>query len=146
MTSCGLLEVFIKHRSRSPGRTRKMALPFCLFLRTLPLFLAILSLSQAQIFTALTHMTDFMRLEQSFSLYLDEYLQHSREVSPEIERFANDVRQHIADVKDEDMEIFLGHPVNSYLLVRRFLHDWRNVMDKLDDTDPIGKGNQFTLL
>jgi len=56
-----------------------------------------------------------------------------------MERFANDVRQHIADVKDEDMEIFLGHPVNSYLLVRRFLHDWRNVMDNLDDTDPIGK-------
>lgn len=118
-----------------------MAPLFGLFLCSLPLFISILSLSEAQIFAALTHMTDFIRLEQSFSSILDEYLQDSvPSASSELERFSNDVKQHLKDLKDEDMEIFLGHPVNSYLLVRRFLHDWRNVTNQLDETNPIGKG------
>lgn len=147
-TSCDVRPVFIEVAIEYVYRTSesipdggKMALPFSSFFRTFSLFIAISSLSQAQIFTALTHMTDFVRLEQSFSEYLDEYLQHSPSVSSELERFANDVKNHLKNVEDEDMEIFLGHPVNSYLLVRRFLREWRHVADKLDATDPIGKGN-----
>ena len=120
---------------------REMALPFCSFSYTLHLLTTILSLSGAQIFTALTHMTDLVRLEQSFSSILDEYLQYSTHVALELDRFSNDVKQHLKELKDEDMEIFLGHPVNSYLLVRRFFHDWRNVVNKLDESNPIGKGN-----
>ena len=86
-------------------------------------------------------MTDFVRLEQSFSLYLEEYLEYYPSASSELERLANDVNQHVKYVKDKDMERFLGHPVNSYLLVWRFLRQWTSVVEKLDATDPIGKGN-----
>ena len=124
----------------TPDAVIMAPLVFCLFSRPLLLFISILSLSEAQIFTALTHMTDLIRLEQSFSLILDEYLQDFSSASSELERFSNDVKQHLKDLKDEDMEIFLGHPVNSYLVVRRFLHDWGNLTNKLDETNPIGKG------
>lgn len=136
------LEVSFEYRtSKSRLGAREMALPFCSFLYTLHLLTTILSLSGAQIFTALTHMTDLVRLEQSFSSILDEYLQYSTHVALNLDRFSNDVKQHLKDLKDENMEIFLGHPVNSYLLVRRFFHDWRNVVNKLDESNPIGKGN-----
>ena len=112
----------------------------------LPLLIAILSLCEAQIFTALTHMTDLINLERSFSFLLDEYLQQSTYVSPpsEMTRFSNDVKHHLSYIKDENMEVFLGHPVNSYLLVRRFLRDWRDFVRELDETHPIGEGSVFS--
>ncbi|XP_068697453.1 prolyl 4-hydroxylase subunit alpha-1-like isoform X1 [Montipora foliosa] len=86
-------------------------------------------------------MTDLINLERSFSFLLDEYLQQSTYVSPpsEMTRFSNDVKHHLSCIKDENMEVFLGHPVNSYLLVRRFLRDWRDFVRELDETHPIGE-------
>ena len=124
---------------------REMALPFCSFLCTIHLLITILALSEAQIFTALTHMTDLVRLEQSLNSILEEYLQYGTSVSSELDRFSNNVKLHLKDLKDEDMELFLGHPVNSYLLVRRFFRDWKNVANKLDESNPFGKGNYFTI-
>ena len=87
-------------------------------------------------------MTDFVGLEQSFYSYLEKYLQKKPSASSEFHQFAHLVGQHVKDIEDDDMEVFLGHPVNSYLLVRRFLRDWRIVMEELDATDPVGKGNE----
>ena len=120
-----------------------MASPFG-FPRASVLFLAILSLCEAQIFTALTHMTDIIHLERSFSSLLEEYLQESASVSPpETMRFSNEVKRYLRDINEENMEAFLGHPVNSYLLVRRFLREWRGIVDKLDKSHPVGMGNLF---
>ncbi|XP_067050828.1 prolyl 4-hydroxylase subunit alpha-1-like isoform X2 [Acropora muricata] len=103
------------------------------------LFLAILSLCEAQIFTALTHMTDFIHLERSFSSILEDYVQESAAVlPPETMRFSKEVKRYLKDINGENMETFLGHPVNSYLLVRRFLREWRDIVDKLDKSHPVG--------
>ena len=90
-------------------------------------------------------MTDFIHLERSFSSLLEEYLQESASVLPqETMRFSNEVKRYLKDINEENMETFLGHPVNSYLLVRRFLREWREIVDKLDKSDPVGMGNLFT--
>lgn len=119
-----------------------MALPFCPFLHTFFLFIALFSLSQSEIFLALTHMKDFVQLEQTFGSYLEEYLHHTASAPSDLKRLANDVNQHVKPVKDVDFEGFLGHPVNSYLLVWRFWEEWRNIVNKLDETNPIGQGSK----
>ena len=138
------VKIGFEHRTSNQqlSQSLKMAMPFWSFLRTLILFAATFSFSQTQIFTALIHMTDFVVLEQSFYSYLEKYLQNKPSASSEFHRFAHLVGQHVKDIEDDDMEVFLGHPVNSYLLVRRFLRDWRIVMEELDTTDPVGKGNE----
>lgn len=118
-----------------------MAVQFCAFLHTFFLFIAMFSFCKSETFLALTHMTDFVRLEQTFGSYLEEYLHHTPAAPAELKRLANDVKLHVKSVKDDDMEVFLGHPVNSYLLVWRFFMEWRNVVNKLDETNPIGLGN-----
>lgn len=119
-----------------------MAMLFWSFLRTSILLAITFSFSQTQTFTALIHMKAFVVLEQTFYSYLEEYLENNPSASPELHRFAQLVSQHVKDIEDADMEVFLGNPVNSYLLVRRFLRDWRIVVEKLDTTDPVGKGNE----
>lgn len=117
-----------------------MAVPFYQVSHIFFLFIAMFSFCQSEIFLALTHMTDFVHLEQTFGSYLEEYLQYNPSAPSDLKRLANDVKLHVKTVEDEDMEVFLGHPVNSYLLVWRFLKEWRNVVNKLDRTDPIGQG------
>ncbi|KAJ7393582.1 hypothetical protein OS493_006567 [Desmophyllum pertusum] len=84
-------------------------------------------------------MKDFVQLEQTFGSYLEEYLHHTASAPSELKRLASDVNQHVKPVKDVDFEGFLGHPVNSYLLVWRFWEEWRNIVNKLDETNPIGQ-------
>ena len=138
------VKIAFEHRTSNQqlSRSLKMVMPFWSFLRTSILFAATFSFSQTQIFTALIHMTDFVVLEQSFYSYLEKYLQNKPSASSEFHRFAHLVGQHVKDIEDDDMEVFLGHPVNSYLLVRRFFRDWRIVMEKLAATDPVAKGNE----
>lgn len=123
-----------------------MALPFYQVLRTFLLLIAMFSFCRSEIFLALTHMTDFVHLEQTFGSYLEEYLQHNPSAPSDLRRLANDVQLHVKAIEDDDMEVFLGHPVNSYLFVSRFLKEWRNVVNKLDGTDPFGQGKNFGIL
>lgn len=118
-----------------------MALKLFHLLQAFFLFITLLSFSQSEIFLALTHMTDLVQIEQIFGSHLEEYLHQNALAPPELKRLASDVTTHVKDVQDADMEVFLGHPVNSYLLVWRFLKEWGNVVDKLDETNPIGQGN-----
>lgn len=123
-----------------------MAVPFYQFLHTLILSIAVFSFCQSEVFLALTHMTDFVYLEQTFGSYLEEYLHHNPSAPSDLKRLANDVEQHLKATEDDDIEVFLGHPVNSYLLVRRFIREWRNAVDKLDATNPIGQGKHVSFL
>lgn len=118
-----------------------MAVPFYAILHTLFLFVAMFSFSNSEVFLALTHMTDAVRMEQMFGSYLEEYLHHNPAAPADLKRLGNDVKLHVKPVKDDDIEVFLGHPVNAFLLVWRFLTEWRNIVDKLDETNPIGLGN-----
>lgn len=118
-----------------------MAIPFFVILHTFFLFVAMFSFCKSEVFLALTHMTDVVRTEQTFGSYLEEYLHHNPAAPVELKRLANDVKLHVKPVKDDDIEVFLGHPVNAFLLMWRFLTEWRNIVDKLDETNPIGLGN-----
>ena len=118
-----------------------MAVPFCVILNTFFLIVAMFSFSKSEVFLALTHMTDIVRMEQTFGSYLEEYLHHNPAAPTELKRLANDVKLHVKSLKDDGIEVFLGHPVNAFLLVWRFLTEWRNILDKLDERNPIGLGN-----
>lgn len=118
-----------------------MAVPFCVISHSFFLFVAMISISKSEVFLALTHMTDIVRMEQAFGSYLEEYLHHNPAAPTDLKRLANDVKLHVKSLKNDDIEVFLGHPVNAFLLVWRFLTEWRNIVDKLDETNPIGLGN-----
>ena len=118
-----------------------MAVPFCVILNPFFLIVAMFSFSKSEVFLALTHMTDIVRMEQTFGSYLEEYLHHNPAAPTELKRLANDVKLHVKSLKDDGIEVFLGHPVNAFLLVWRFLTEWRNILDKLDERNPIGLGN-----
>ena len=122
---------------------RKMAVPFHAILHTFFLFVAMFSFSKSEVFLALTHMTDAVRMEQMFGSYLEEYLHLNPAPPADLKRLANDVKLHVKPVKDDDIEVFLGHPVNAFLLVWRFLTEWRNILDELDEANPIGLGNYW---
>ena len=122
-----------------------MAGPFCVISHSFFLFVAVVSFCKSEVFLALTHMTDIVRMEQAFGSYLEEYLQHNPAAPTDLKRLANDVSLHVKSLKHDDIEVFLGHPVNAFLLVWRFLTEWRNIVDKLDETDSIGLGNKLKL-
>ena len=122
--------------------TRKMAMTLMAFSSiVLILAAAAFSPTQSEIFTALTHMAGFVRLEQILSPTLEEYLKYESAASADVKRFVNDVKRHVHDVTEEEMEHFVGHPVNSYLLLRRFVKGWRDILSKVDERSPQGKGN-----
>ena len=78
--------------------------------------------------------------------HLQQYLHYNPSAPSDLKRLAKDVRTYVKDVQDADMEVFIGHPVNSYLLIWRFLREWSNVGNKLNVTNPTGKGNFFKFL
>ena len=118
----------------------------CRHLVQFSLLITLMSFTHSEVFLALTHMTYLVQMEIIFGGHLEEYLHYNPSAPSDLKRLAKEVETHVKSVQDTDMEVFIGHPVNSYLLIWRFLREWNNVSDKLDVTSPTGKGNYFKFL
>lgn len=86
----------------------------------------------SDIFTALASMKRLVRYEAYLLDLLDRYIESHPEPHEQLIMFAAEVRESTLHGMD-DIEVFLGHPVNSFLLLRRFTKHWQQIDRFLDD-------------
>ncbi|EDO30487.1 predicted protein [Nematostella vectensis] len=92
------------------------------------------TLACGELFTALTHMRGLIRLEKTLQRKLVEYLNLNPRASEDLRITMEEVKQHTKNIRG-DVEKFLGHPVNAYMLIRRFIKNWKDVEEYLEKHD-----------
>ncbi|KAK3708857.1 hypothetical protein QZH41_016282, partial [Actinostola sp. cb2023] len=108
----------LQNRSRS---TAKMAIswPFSLLL----LFLS-LNLAKCELFTALTDLEHLIYRERELKSVLKNYIALEENRLAALKKFSERVENIHSLIVDNKVESFLGHPVNSYVLIKRFYQEW----------------------
>lgn len=90
------------------------------------------------VFTALASMKRLIRYEQYLLDLLDRYVESHPDPHEDLKMFVREIQESTLNVMD-DIEVFLGHPVNSFLLLRRFTKHWQQIDRFLDDKRTKGK-------
>lgn len=80
----------------------------------------------SEVYTALTHMKGLIRTEKTLTRELEHYLASHPKAPAEFHRMANEVKTQTSDIKN-DLERFLGHPLNAFLLIRRYRKQWKDL-------------------
>ncbi|XP_030835070.1 prolyl 4-hydroxylase subunit alpha-1 isoform X1 [Strongylocentrotus purpuratus] len=78
---------------------------------------------KGEVFTALVDLENVIYTEGNLLGALDEYIQQEEERLEKIKSKA-EVLRHMNREAVSDTEHYLGHPVNAFLLVKRFLWEW----------------------
>lgn len=91
--------------------------------------------TKGEVFTALAHMKGLIDLEQELLVELEDYIKTHPEMPEKFQGLVNEVKTHSGFIQD-DVETFLGHPVNAYMLVRRFRGQWTDLGNYLNRHDP----------
>ena len=113
----------------------KVAIVLCLVSRPF--------LCYAEVFSALTHMKALVRFEQYLKLLLQESISN-QDYSPKwLTQFEEELHRQTQLIPLNDEERFLGHPVNAFLLIRRFNKYWVE-LEKFLDVDK-AEGNLLVL-
>lgn len=81
-----------------------------------------------EMFSAITHMEKLVTTEQELAQSLDRYLQAEETRLTRIKAIAR-VVSNISEAANSDVDRYLGHPVNAYRLLRRFMSEWNEVED-----------------
>ncbi|XP_071488036.1 prolyl 4-hydroxylase subunit alpha-1-like isoform X3 [Diadema antillarum] len=94
--------------------------------RILALLCMGLSVAQCEVFTALVDLENVIYTEDNMLGALDEYIKQEEERLAMVKSKAEKLRSMHRGAAD-DIEHYLGHPVNAFLLVKRFLWEWVDV-------------------
>lgn len=97
-----------------------------LFSLSLFIFSVIFSRTRAEIFTALVDLENLVYRERELKFELENYVNLELERLNKLQKFLDKVNAAHEGV-GSDVSRYLGHPVNSYLEIRRFYKDWPNV-------------------
>ncbi|CAH1246423.1 P4HA1 [Branchiostoma lanceolatum] len=93
----------------------------------LPVGIILLFLGQAsvdaEVFTALCDMEYLVHMEKDLVDSLDRYIQQEEDKLNRIKTFQSRIRE-VSQMAMEEPTRHLHHPVNAYLLVKRFTRDW----------------------
>lgn len=63
-----------------------------------------------------------------------KYLEKERRKLGELKQFASSVQEAMELSKDEPLK-YLGNPINSYLIIKRFTSGWRELASRLEIDD-----------
>lgn len=96
------------------------------------------SVTTAEFFTSLSRIKGLVRLESALSNSLDNYLEQMSEPPEVLRQFADRVRKEMK-IAAGDIEKYAFHPINSFLLVRRFVRHWTELATFLSEGSPNGK-------
>lgn len=88
----------------------------------------------SEVYTALTHMKGLIRMEKTLTRELEHYLVSHPKAPSEFHRLAVEVKTQTSDIKN-DVERFLGHPLNTFLLIRRYRKQWKELEEYLRKND-----------
>jgi hypothetical protein len=79
-------------------------------------------------------MKGLIRMEKTLTTELENYLEKQPKTPAEFHRLVNEVKMQTSDIKN-DLEKFLGHPINALLLIRRFRKHWKDLEEYLKKED-----------
>ena len=110
----------------SRSRITQIVLGFCL----------ILTRVRSEVFTALVDLENLVYREQEMRYFLEQYVDLEQQRLAKIKKLLAKVNAAHA-VVGENVARYLGHPVNSYLEIRRFYKDWPEVerLIQLDNSE-----------
>ncbi|XP_035658563.1 prolyl 4-hydroxylase subunit alpha-1-like [Branchiostoma floridae] len=77
----------------------------------------------AEVFTALCDMEYLVHMEKDLVESLDQYIQHEEDKLNRIKTFQSRVKK-VSQMAMEEPSTHLHHPVNAYLLVKRYTREW----------------------
>lgn len=93
--------------------------------------------TNCDVFTAFVDLENALRLQQKMSGQILNYINKEENRLSELKKIADDFQQH-SELGLSDPENFLGNPINSFLLVKRFTHGWQEIERKLrNDTSDL---------
>lgn len=90
--------------------------------------------TEGNIYTSIAHMEPLVDIEKRLLDLAREYLQKERRRLGEFKQFATSVESAMELSKDEPLK-YLGNPVNSYLIIKRFTSGWRELTSRLEIDD-----------
>jgi hypothetical protein len=79
------------------------------------------------------------RLETFLSQLLDSYVNNQKNVPEVVKDFSKEIKQLQRAKGLVGTDVFIGHPANVFLLVRRFIKHWSELSDFLDKGPENGK-------
>ena len=82
--------------------------------------------SRAELFTALVDLENLVYRERELRFELERYVSSELERLTKLQEFLAKVNA-AHEVVGDDVSRYLGHPVNSYLEIRRFHKEWPEV-------------------
>ena len=86
-------------------------------------FYLILSRTRGELFTALVDLENLVYRERELRFTLEEYINLEEQRLVKLKRFLAKVNA-AHNVVGDDVSKYLGHPVNSYLEIRRLFKEW----------------------
>jgi hypothetical protein len=81
-------------------------------------------LTTGEVFTALSHTEKVLGMELELSDALEGYINDQDSKLKLLKEFSREVRQTVKLAAQESGSSYLGHPVNSYLMIKRFVNEW----------------------
>lgn len=86
-------------------------------------FMAATVFVDSEVFTALSHVQRLVSIEMELSDALDDYITEQESRLKKLKAFANAVNDAMVQAKS-DRNSYIGHPVNTYLMIKRLVKDW----------------------
>lgn len=107
---------------------------------TLSFLLLFLSLEivKCELFTALIDLEHLIYRERELKSSLKNYIAMEEERLATLKKFSEKVENIHNRIDDKNVELFLGHPVNSYLIIKRFFSEWTKVEELLQKDNSEG--------
>ena len=98
----------------------------------------------AEVFSAVTHMEKLVSAEWELAQSLHRYIEAEEARLTRI-RTIGSVVSNVSQAANIDIGRYLGHPVNAYRLLRRFMSDWK-VVENLVVRPATSQGTRALLL
>lgn len=92
---------------------------------------AVITCIHAEFFTSMANMEHLVLTEKYMLSSLKNYVESEEERLASLKKFMLHVDESLRYVNETDIGKYLGNPVNSYLLLKRFNVDWRNLENLL---------------
>jgi prolyl 4-hydroxylase len=90
------------------------------------LFLS-LNIAKCEFFTALIDLEHLIYRERELKTTLKNHIAMEEERLASLKKFSEKVEDIHSKFGEDDIEPFIGHPVNSYLIIKRFFNEWTKI-------------------
>lgn len=105
-------------------------------------FLAVfltLNVVNCEQFTALVDLQHLVYREREMKTALKDYIALEETRLSVLKNFLGNVEKAHSSILDDNIEGFLGHPVNSYVLIKRFYNEWPNMEKTIQHDNSEGR-------